>query len=149
MTIEIPGLNAMVNAFNKAQVEMPNYLKNAMSNSVSKVRTDAQSTVPVRTGMLKKSIQQTVQDSPLIGKVIVGQPYGKYIEYGTKPHTIVPKNASVLAFPIGGSMVFATSVNHPGTKAKPFMTPAIEKNRTYIMDQFNRAMQSVVNILKG
>lgn len=40
----------------------------------------------------------------------------RYLESGTKAHTIRPKSKSVLRFQSGGGLVFAKKVNHPGTK---------------------------------
>jgi len=39
-----------------------------------------------------------------------------YLEFGTRPHVIMPKNAQALRFLIGNSPVFAKKVFHPGTK---------------------------------
>jgi HK97 gp10 family phage protein len=147
MDIQINGLNELVAAFIKAKAEFPKQFRNAMTNSVVKIRTTAQSLVPVKTGMLKKSITMDISGTPPIGKVMVGQPYGKYVEYGTAPHTIVPVRAKALRFAVGGDIVFAKKVNHPGTKGKPFMEPALENNKGYIQDQFTRAMQAVVQML--
>lgn len=46
---------------------------------------------------------------------------------GTRPHTIRPNKASVLAFEMNGQMVFATIVHHPGTKPNKFLTDPLEK----------------------
>lgn len=66
-----------------------------------------------------------------------------YLEYGTKPHIIRPKNKKTLRFPAAGvsttlggrvrtgevrrlgkgAFVFAGEVHHPGTKPKPFLLP--------------------------
>lgn len=81
-------------------------------------------------------------------------PYGAYVEYGTKAHRIYPKaqhgligptregqtrratgkgphehivgRGIALRFRIGGSIVFARYVDHPGSRALPFMQPAAE-----------------------
>ena len=57
-----------------------------------------------------------------------------FLEEGTKPHVIVPKLASMLAWedPIMG-MMFASMVHHPGTKPYPFVKPAIEEHRPKIV----------------
>ena len=47
--------------------------------------------------------------------------YAAHMEYGTKPHKIVPKDKQALFFYIGGASVFAASVNHPGTKPFGFV----------------------------
>lgn len=72
-----------------------------------------------------------------------------YLEFGTEPHEIRPKNAKALAFPRSGGrgvirkgqrktqfnfqgrvkitgLVFAKVVHHPGTDPRPFFRPAID-----------------------
>jgi hypothetical protein len=39
-----------------------------------------------------------------------------YLEFGTKPHVILPKEKGALKFDVGGETVFAKEVFHPGTK---------------------------------
>lgn len=73
--------------------------------------------------------------------------YAAYVERGTRPHVIRPRNAKALRFPARGvsttlagrvrasearklgrgAYTFARSVNHPGTKAKPYLLPAARK----------------------
>ena len=59
-----------------------------------------------------------------------------FLEFGTKPHVIVPRRARALAWPAagsarlsgrtrtGGRRIFARRVNHPGTRPQPFLVPA-------------------------
>lgn len=54
-------------------------------------------------------------------------PYSRYVEGGTKPHRIEPRNASMLRFVVGGDVVFAHGVNHPGTRPIPFAGPGYHK----------------------
>lgn len=49
-------------------------------------------------------------------RVIASAPHSRILEKGSKPHVIVPRRASVLRFEVGGRVVFATRVNHPGTQ---------------------------------
>lgn len=120
MQVTITGLPAILKNFEKAHADMPQYFKNAMSNSVTKIRSDAQAIVPVRTGMLKKSITVRTDSNPLMGWVLVGQPYGIYVEEGTWK-----------------------------MRAQPYLKPSLLSNLDYINDQFKRAMQAVVNQLAG
>lgn len=49
--------------------------------------------------------------------------YGLYVEMGTDPHDIRPKQSGgVLAFQVAGETVFARSVRHPGTAPVKFFT---------------------------
>jgi hypothetical protein len=65
--------------------------------------------------------------------------YAAFVELGTRPHVIRPRNRKALRFAVGGNarltgsprsgapVVFARKVNHPGTKPKPYMVPGAEK----------------------
>lgn len=55
-------------------------------------------------------------------------PYLGYVLYGTSPHHIAPRNDRPnphLRFVVGGMVVFARGVNHPGTRANNFMMRAL------------------------
>lgn len=47
-----------------------------------------------------------------------------YHHDGTKPHIIRPRRKRALKFQAGGRTVFAKKVNHPGTRANPFLIRA-------------------------
>lgn len=94
------------------------------------VANSAKQRSPVDTGNLRNSI--TIQPLRVVGSAISGgvsadANYAMFVHDGTKPHVIRPKKAGgVLRFTVGGSVVFARSVNHPGTKARPFLMNALE-----------------------
>lgn len=48
--------------------------------------------------------------------------YARFVEYGTRPHRIEPKNRRALA--LGGGFVGA--VDHPGARPHPFLRPALD-----------------------
>lgn len=56
-------------------------------------------------------------------------PYTLFMEEGTKPHTITPKNAPRLVFfwPKAGKVMHLKSVNHPGTKPYGFLKEGLER----------------------
>ena len=75
----------------------------------------------VKSGKLRASIKAEMRESQLTlyGRVFSsGVPYAAIHEYGgqTKPHVIFPKNMKALRFMLGGVVVFAAKVNHPGSK---------------------------------
>jgi len=54
----------------------------------------------------------------------------KFLELGTKPHRIIPRNRSVLRFEAGtGEIVFTPFVDHPGTPAYHIFRRAEERAR--------------------
>ena len=102
----------------------------------------AKARVPRKTGFLARSIiVGPVGETHAL--VYVNASYAAAVELGAKPHVIVPKKASVLAWPTAAGnrrlsgrarkgtkasdMTFAMKVHHPGNKAKPFVVPAAEE----------------------
>ena len=102
----------------------------------------AKARVPRKTGFLGRAIVPgNLQDT--FAQVYVNAPYAAAVEFGTKPHVILPKRASVLAWPsaegsrrlsgrarkgtTSADMTFAAKVDHPGTKAQPFVVPAAQE----------------------
>jgi hypothetical protein len=85
---------------------------------------------PVDTGRLRSSIRA---GSPRIfsfrGSLTVGSDleYAAAVNDGSKPHKIFPKNAKALRFRVGGRVVFARVVNHPGTKGTHFLDRALRE----------------------
>jgi hypothetical protein len=48
-----------------------------------------------------------------------------YVINGTSPHQIRPRTRQALRFTVGGRIVFAKLVNHPGTQANDFLNKAL------------------------
>lgn len=95
-----------------------------LQNSANYLKSEMEARVPVRTGKLRQSIQIRILNQ----KVIIGPDtdYANFVEFGTAPHEIKPKNKKALAFRVGGKTVIVKSVHHPGTKAQPFVRPAFD-----------------------
>lgn len=49
-------------------------------------------------------------------------------ERGSRPHVIRPRKARALRFTIGGRVVFAKSVRHPGTKGSKALASALRRS---------------------
>jgi hypothetical protein len=91
---------------------------------------EAKRRVPVRTAELRDSIAEvppTMSGRTLIkGSVIATAPHAQFVHDGTQPHVIRARNASALVFQVGGRTIFAKSVRHPGTRARPFLREAAD-----------------------
>ena len=75
---------------------------------------------PVDTGRLRASIRiESRRLLSLRSVYTIGSDvsYADMVHNGTRPHTIRPRNKQALRFRIGGRVVFAKVVHHPGTKA--------------------------------
>lgn len=90
------------------------------------IAAQARRTVRVRSGDTRDSIM-VVKSFSWRGpqwRVVVNDPVGQYLELGTRAHKIRARNAKVLRFEIGGRVIYAKEVNHPGTKATHFLANA-------------------------
>lgn len=93
-----------------------------------------------RTGRLRAGIVARFvrgSESSVTWEILSPTPYAKFIENGTRPHVIVPRNAKALRFVVNGQVVFAKKVNHPGTRAYPAMGPALLKAERVLYREFH------------
>lgn len=132
----------LMRAFDRIGLKLVGYIKN---NKLSG------NPIKRRTGNLSRHIDYTVQQNgtQIVMKVGVVRgeqdvPYAKFLEGGTRPHVIRPKNARVLAFSVGGEQVFAKAVNHPGTPAFRFLRSSLAENRQMIVKELRDAAASMV-----
>jgi Bacteriophage HK97-gp10, putative tail-component len=109
-----------------------------------------------RTGQLRASIQPS--DPPATGSFFRGDlegsvgfgatsngfPYGLALEFGSAPHVITPKHRRALRFAGGGGWVFATKVNHPGTKEGRFMRDALDSSAPAITQAFESSIDDAI-----
>lgn len=84
---------------------------------------------PVDTGRLRASGTMSVRQlgNQVTGRVDYTADYAMAVHDGTSPHTITPRRGERLRFVVGGQVVYARSVHHPGTPARPFLADALEE----------------------
>ena len=112
---------------------------------VSTAKRNLRDNNSVRTGLLRRSITKQVKVEPLEVTARVGTnvEYSSYVETGTKAHKISPRNKSVLRFKIDGVWRFAKQVNHPGSRPKPYLVPALEINEPLILNDIVSELNKV------
>lgn len=99
-----------------------------LMEAAQQIANTMKSLCPVDTGNLRDSIGIRAQgDSIVIGPDMGQAPYAGYVEFGTQPHEIRPKNAKALRFMIGSKVVYARVVHHPGTRAAHYVSGAFEQ----------------------
>lgn len=85
----------------------------------------AAATAPGHMGQTVRPVFLGSKANP-VGIVMVDHPAASYVMNGTSPHPIRPRRpGGVLRFTVGGRVVFARSVSHPGTKPNPFLWKAL------------------------
>jgi HK97 gp10 family phage protein len=73
----------------------------------------------------------------------------RFLEFGTRPHTIKAKNAPALVFNVGGKKITTQQVAHPGIKAKNFIFPTYrqykKRIRRRVATSINKAIKAVAS----
>lgn len=144
----LPELNRRLNAITKNQ----DLLRDIQIHAVARAKT----IVPRKTSALGRSIHPGAS-GPDFAIIEATAPYAAYVELGTRPHVIRPRNKRLLSWTEGkrlsgrprtgaaaGARFFARVVHHPGTKPQPYLVPAakwaLDKvGITKIIERWNRA----------
>jgi hypothetical protein len=115
--------------FRKAELD---FLLNSPSGTVGRylarkgsiIKAAAKRQVGVRTGALRRSISTRHRRNSRGQFVLVGSSldYALAHHQGTKPHIITPNRSQVLRFVRGSTVIYATSVRHPGTRPNRYLT---------------------------
>jgi hypothetical protein len=133
MTVRIEGVPEL-----KARIKAITPDERLMRRLAVAVTGEAKRLAPRRTSNLSRSIVVGHVGSDT-AQVKATANYAAYVELGTRAHEIRPRNAKALRFAPGRgarltgtprrgakNIIFAKKVRHPGTKAHPFMAPAIK-----------------------
>ena len=139
--VNVNDLNEFSVKILKLSQEAEENVKKVVKNSAFKIQKEAISNLTknksVATGHLRravstdiKSLEATVHTSNV--------KYAIMVEKGTKAHLIKPKNKKMLYWK--GASHPVRIVRHPGSRAKPFLEPAFEKEK----DQFLEKLKEVI-----
>jgi hypothetical protein len=142
--VEIAGLPQLLAKLADSPAIATPILQRAViaSSLVLAQNTNAQ-TVPVRTGFLVNHFQWVPGD--LKGWWYPTASYAPLVEFGTQPHRIEAKDAKALFWP--GAAHPVRSVQHPGTRAVPYMERILDASQEGINEQFGNALQSIVEAM--
>lgn len=102
-----------------------------LTNAGRQVVNRAKVLAPVDTGRLRASIQGRLGRTWTLRPqftVFTNVEYAQMVHDGTRPHIIRPRRpGGVLRFQVGGQVVYARVVHHPGTRARPFLDRALRE----------------------
>src|ERR1700724_2628805 len=111
--VTIQGLDQLVAKLKAAPSIAAPILARALSASQAILaKHTVKGVVPWRTGFLVQSFRAELTTGML--RWFPTASYAPYVEFGTKPHVILPKNKKALYWP--GAAHPVASVNHPGSK---------------------------------
>jgi len=130
-----------LNKFSVILRELPGEIKDdvrkVVKNSAFNIERNAKSSASVKTGHLRRSISTKMGDMEATIHTS-NLKYAPMVEFGTRPHIIRAKNKKALYWK--GATHPVKQVNHPGSKAKPYLIPAFEKEK----DQFLEKLKEVI-----
>lgn len=148
ISIDSREMQRFIKDIDKFSEDKQSGIRREISRASYSIQAKAKEEAPVKKGFLRNSIDVIIQNSGVTGQIIVKRNYGIFVHEGTRPHIILPKNKRVLAWrgmSISGKRskeyTFASKVNHPGTKANPFLARAADKERPIYQ-------QNLINIFK-
>ena len=90
----------------------------ALQRTIVEGESICQREAPIKTGNLRRSIGTSHPDIAHVC-LTCNAKYWRVLQYGSAPHLIT---GNPLAWKDDDGVHFATKVNHPGTKANPFVT---------------------------
>lgn len=131
-SIEIPKL------YEKNEALVRQTVKNSAFNIEKNAKSNLTKNKSVDTGHLRRGISTDIRG---LGATIHTSniKYAPGVEYGTKAHIIKAKNKKALYWK--GAKHPVKKVNHPGSRAKPYLIPAFEKEK----DQFLEKLKEVIS----
>ena len=108
------------------------------------------------TGQLQQSINWHPTGNGT-AEVYANSEYAGWVEYGTQPHVIAPKDGRKglkiptggISSPIGpqmpgGGYVIRRSVNHPGSKPHPFFFAEIDERQQHMQERSLSVLASII-----
>lgn len=95
------------------------HARDVMDRTAERVESDTKAASPVDTGELQARTR--AGDAHGAGNVIefdltADTDYAEIVAKGSRPHIIRPRSARALRFNVGGRVIYARVVHHPGTR---------------------------------
>lgn len=139
-SVEIRGLDALVAKLRQAPDIAAPILQRALSaSSAVLAKHTVKGVVPWRSGFLAQTFKAELTTGML--RWFPTASYAPFVEFGTAPHTILPKDKKALFWP--GAAHPVRKVNHPGTKPNEFMERIVSESQEEINEQFGAALNLI------
>ena len=122
----------------KSRDNVQKAIKKSAFNIESQAKKNLASNKSVVTGHLRRSIATKMGD--LEATIHTSNvKYAVIVEKGSKAHVIRPKNKKALYWK--GAKHPVKQVNHPGSKAKPYLEPAFESEKDKFIENLKEAIK--------
>ena len=142
------NLVTLVELLKDTKKETTKGLNKALTDTAFDIQKEAKKTVKdnhFKTGKLYKGIKAEVDLKKGEATITSTADYSSFVEFGTKPHTIRPKNKKALRFYNRGKVVFTKEVRHPGTKGSFFLRSSVDNNTQKFIKRLEEAVSDGSN----
>ena len=128
----------LIKLSNEAEEDVKKVVKNSAFNIQKNAKSNLTKNKSVDTGHLRHGVSTDIRG---LGATIHTSniKYAPGVEYGTKAHIIRHKNKKFLYWK--AAKLPEKQVNHPGSRAKPYLIPAFDKEK----DQFLEKLKEVIS----
>ena len=144
--IEIVGIDEAIQTFRRINDESANGIQKQIVKSGLIIETNAKKAAPSDTGRLRSSIQTEIKNNGFTAQVFTDVNYAPFVEYGTRAHFPPPNALKGWArrhnMP-GMEFIIARSINRRGTKARPFLFPAFEKEKQPFINGISKILKGM------
>lgn len=138
--IVIKNADQMRTAFRQAPALMTKNINTSIRKTIMFIREKSVSNAPAKTGRLRSSAYTSF--SPLQGEVGFLANYALFVHEGTKAHIIYPTSKKALFWK--GASHPVKRVNHPGTRANPFLRRAVDMGEQQIDKFFQQGVDDTL-----
>lgn len=136
MSVYIIGFQELIKNLSQYHKTRVKKIQMAVQISQAKVIDEARILVPKRTRALLKSIRAGVvliEPEKVSGEINADMEYANYVEFGT--------GLAGAASGFEGKPPDLTYGSKPGMRARPYLTPATIKNRSFFLKQIENAVR--------
>ena len=123
---------------NEVRSDVQKVLKNTGLKIEANAKPNLTNNRSVKTGHLRRGISTDVGNLTVTVHTS-NIKYAVMVEKGTKAHIIKPKDKKALYWK--GATHPVKKVNHPGSKAKPYLIPAFEKEIPYFVENLKEVVK--------
>ena len=120
------------------RLDIQKVLVNSGFNIEARAKRNISNNGSVKTGHLRRGITTNVGNMEVTVHTS-NIKYARIVEEGSRPHTIRPRGKKALYWK--GAKHPVKSVNHPGSKAKPYLIPAFEKEKEVLIKDLKKVIE--------
>lgn len=120
------------------RADVQKVLKKSGFNIEAKAKLNITNNGSIKTGHLRRGITTDVGNMEVTVHTS-NIKYARGVEEGTRPHIIRAKNKKALYWE--GAKHPVKSVRHPGSRAKPFLMPAFEKEKEVLIRDLEKVIK--------